>query len=492
MKIIIVGGGTAGWLAALIISKRHPNHDITVTESTNIGIIGAGEGSTGSLTNIIQNITYDYGCNEKDFVEQCDVTAKLGIEFFDWSGNGKSYISPIDGSITSQLPFDYTFAYSLAEYDIGKMHLCSQDGILIENNKDTLSLPDGPAAYHFDAHKVGKYFKKICPNVKSIDGEVLDVLLDENGFVSKLILKDKTEITADFFVDATGFSRVICNKLGSSWHSYKDKLPVDTAMPFILKYDKNEIVKPVTKARAQKNGWMWEIPLLNRKGCGYVFSNNFLSIDNAQQEIENYLGKSIEPIKIINFDSGRLNELWIKNCLSIGLSAAFAEPLEATSIHTTITQLEDFCNYICPTVLETCNEKAIQQYNLQHTFMYDLLKDFLVLHYHAGRSDTEFWRYVNQESMLTTQVKEIIDICKIRLPNHASFLPLLGVAGWPLWSFILAGTGNLLPKIAKKDLKENRVQEFSKTQFENFLEYHQHVIKPYTDNSKFLTKRRLL
>lgn len=493
MKIAIVGGGTAGWLAALIISKRHPIHDITVIESSSIGIIGAGEGSTGSLTNIIQNITHNYGCDENDFVKSCDVTAKLGIEFTNWKGDKTSYIAPIDGSITSSQPFDSSFAYCLAEYGPEKMHYSSKDGILIENHKDTLSQADGPAAYHFDAHKVGKYFKKICGNsVTHKDTKVVDVLINENGFVEKLLLDNDETLSADFFIDASGFKRLIADKLGVSWHSYKDKLPVDRAMPFLLQYNEKEIIKPVTRAVAQKNGWMWEIPLISRKGCGYVYSSDFLSDDNAQREIEEFFGKSIDPIKIIKFDSGRLDKLWVKNCLCIGLSAAFAEPLEATSIHTTICQLEDFCEYLSPSMQETCDDQNIKNYNLQHTFMYDLLKDFLVLHYHAGRSDTQFWQYVNQESMLTTQVREIIEICKIRLPNYASFLPVYGIAGWPLWSYILAGTGNLLPPIARKDIKENRMTEWSKINTENFMAYTYNEIKEYPNNTQTITKRRLV
>ena len=141
---------------------------------------------------------------------------------------------------------------------------------------------------------------------------------------------------------------------------------------------------------------------------------------------------------------------------------------------------------------ETCDDQNIKIYNLQHTFMYDLLKDFLVLHYHAGRSDTQFWQYINQESMLTTQVREIIEICKIRLPNYASFLPVYGIAGWPLWSYILAGTGNLLPSIARKDIKENRMTEWSKINTENFMAYTYNEIKEYPNNTQTVIKRRLV
>lgn len=494
MKIVIVGGGTAGWLAALIISKRQPEHQIIVIESSTIGIIGAGEGSTGSMTNVIQNITFNYGCNEEDFVKKCDVTPKLGIEFINWRGDNQSYISPIDGSFSSSEPFDYGFAHAFSEYGTKGMHMCSEDGIMIEHNKYTLSQLDGPAAYHFDAHKVGKYFKEVCgQHVTHLDTEVIDVIIDEQGFIKELKLKNEINLQADFFIDATGFSRVLMNKLGAIWHSYKDKLPVDRAMPFLMKYESKEIIRPVTTARAQKNGWMWEIPLLNRKGCGYVFSSEFLNEEHAQKEIEENLGKSIDPIRIIKFNSGRLDRLWIKNCLAIGLSAAFAEPLEATSIHTTITQLENFVDIALKATKEqTCEPAVIEIYNRQHEFMYDLLKDFLVLHYHAGRADTDFWKHINESSMLTDQVREILEISKIRMPNSHAFFPVAGIAGWPLWSFILAGTGNLSQSVVLKDINMNRIPGFSKLATEKFQHNVLEKIKIYPDNTDQIVKRRLV
>ena len=220
MNITIVGGGTAGWLAALIISKRKPQHTVTVIESPTVGIIGAGEGSTGTMTNIIQNITFDYGCNEKEFVSFCDVTPKLGIEFVDWSGDKDYYISPITGSYTASVPLDYAFLHSLSTLPKNKLHLCSADGILIEHNKDTLSQKDGPAAYHFDAHKVGKYFKKVCGDkVKHIELDVTEVTLSENGNIKSLKLSDGNLIESDFFIDATGFSRTLMSKLNCEWTS---------------------------------------------------------------------------------------------------------------------------------------------------------------------------------------------------------------------------------------------------------------------------------
>ena len=492
MKIVIAGGGTAGWLAALILSKRNPTHEYVVVESSTIGIVGAGEGSTGTLTNIIQNLTFDYGCNESEFVKMCDVTPKLGIEFVNWTGDCTSYISPISGSYSSHQPVDHGFAYTYSKFGLSGLHFCSEDGLLIEENKDTLSIDNGPAAYHFDAHKVGKYFKKVCGDkVLNIDAEIQDVKIDELGNIASLTLNNGTEVIGDFFIDATGFKKILMNKLHGQWKSYKKYLPVDRAMPFLTKYKPSEIIKPVTTARALDNGWLWQIPLLHRKGCGYVYSSEYTSDSAAQSELENLLGEKIDPIRVINFESGRQEELWIKNCMSIGLAAAFAEPLEATSIHTTIVQLENFAEYcLSETIEDTSNPALAKLYNSQMAFMYDLLKDFLVLHYQGNRTDTNFWKYITAGNTLTDFTKEILELAKIRMLNSAMFPQIAGAAGWPLWSFILAGTGNLTQETVKKDLLLNRIPEFSSQEFTKFKFYMENKNFYLQDNNDQIRKRQ--
>jgi hypothetical protein len=492
MNIVIVGGGTAGWLAALIVSKRKPHHTVTVIESPTVGIIGAGEGSTGTMTNIIQNITFDYGCNEKDFVSFCDVTPKLGIEFRDWSGDKDHYIGPITGSYTSSVPLDYSFLHVVSTMPKNKRHLCSADGVMIEHNKDPLALENGPAAYHFDAHKVGKYFKKICGSaVKHIELDVKEVVLSEQGSIKHLRLADEQIVEADFFIDATGFSRTLMSKMGAEWTSYNQHLPVDRAMPFLTTYSPSEQIRPLTTAWAQPNGWMWQIPLLRRKGCGYVFASDFVTEDLAKQELEKNLGHKIDPIKIIKFDSGRLKQLWIKNCLAVGLCAAFAEPLEATSIHTTILQLENFViQFLEDTIDDTVVQSRTDAYNDTFGYMYDLLKDFLVLHYRAGRSDTAFWQHVNSESTLTDFTREILEIAKIKSPNSTLFPPIVGAAGWPLWSFILSGTGNLTSAIAKKNLDTFRMTANSTAEHFAFVTYTESMLVDLPDNNHSIRTRQ--
>ena len=163
MKIVIVGGGTAGWLAALMISKIRKEHTVTVIESSKIGIIGAGEGSTGTLTNIVQNEMHDLGCNEQDFIKECDATIKLGIKHIGWNEDpNKFYYGPIDGSPTSYDSSDIAFLHALGYRDQDLLHIATELGYKIHHNKNSFVEHNGDHAYHFDAHKVGQYFKKVC------------------------------------------------------------------------------------------------------------------------------------------------------------------------------------------------------------------------------------------------------------------------------------------------------------------------------------------
>lgn len=493
MNIVIVGGGTAGWLSALIVSKVKPReHTVTVIESSKINIIGAGEGSTGTMTNIIQNLSANYGCDEREFIDMCDVTPKLGINFKDWTGDGSSYISPNDGSVTGSDALDFMFAHTLANVPNDNRHLNSEYGFIIEHNKYTLNLKNGPAAYHFDAHKVGKYFKKVCGDkVKHIDGEVEDVILDEQGFITSLNLGDGRVVNGDFFIDATGLARILMTKMGATWQSYKDNLPVNRAMPFLMPYEDDEVIRPLTTAWAQKSGWMWDIPVLNRRGCGYVFAGDFVTDDQAHAELELTIGKKVDPIRVIKFEAGRLDKLWIKNCLGVGLASAFAEPLEATSIHTTIVQLENFVFlYLNSSKSATCDEINVLNYNEKFTFMYDLIKDFLVAHYQGGRTDSEFWRYITAGNTVTPHARDIIEICKTRMPNNMMFPGISGASGWPLWSYIMAGTNKLTPDIAKKELKLHRIEKFAYGAYEKFSFEQMMKIKDLPDNNAEIRKRQ--
>jgi hypothetical protein len=470
MKIVIVGGGTAGWLAALMIKKIQGNsHDVTVIESSKIGIIGAGEGSTGYLTDIIQGNSWDYGCNEWDFLKETKSTIKLGIKHKDWKKLNHYYIAPIDSAPINSVGSDYLLLHSLInDYPF---HLSSQNGFYIENNMSSFfKTPDSidnmrSHAYHFDAHLVGKYFKKICKDlVKHIDDEVVDIMVSSNGNVEGVLLKNNKKIFADFFIDASGFNKIFSKKLKIGWHSYKNNLPVNTAMPFILEYENNETIQPVTTAWAQSSGWMWQIPTQDRYGCGYVFDDNFISHEEAKNEIEIKIKKEINPIKFIKFETGRLENLWKNNCLFIGLSAAFAEPLEATSIHSTIIQLHSFIfNYLRDTKEQTCNSSSIKIYNKKMFKMYDDYKDFLNIHYVSQRKDSEFWKWISTKEIFTENTKIFLEIQKSKILQNNDFDQYYGYVGSGLYNWVLAGLGKISKKKAKEEINFYNQKELAKT-----------------------------
>lgn len=464
MKIVIVGGGTAGWLAALFISKVKPNHTVTIIESSAIGIIGAGEGSTGLLTNILTNSFWDFGCNHEEFLKETGATLKYGIKHKDWRTIGSSYYGPLDGSFSFKSIPDLGLAWQVCNNGIENAHLCSEMGILLGENasnirSDNLKFQNYHHALHFDAHEVGKYFKKIVlknNKVEYIDSEVDNVYLNNSGNVSLLTLKNTQIVEGDFFIDATGFKKLLSTKLEVSWKTYQEHLPVNSAMPFLVDYEKGETAESFTTAWAQGSGWMWQIPTQKRKGCGYVFDDNFITADQAQKEIETTLGRPINPIKVLKFDTGRLENVWNKNCLSIGLSAAFAEPLEATSIHSTIVQLTKFTfEHLKDTLEDTLNRGSIKIYNEKMNRMYDDFKDFLVLHYMGGRTDTEFWKYIKSGATKTDFVDSILEMSKSKMPTFNDFNEYYGAAGWPLYSWVLLGTGNLSMSVCEKELNIN-------------------------------------
>jgi tryptophan halogenase len=472
MNIVIVGGGTAGWLAALMISKTQPNHQITLIESSAIGIVGAGEGSTGTLTGVIQGLLWDYGLSEREFLNKTNATIKLGIKHKDWKVIGHEYIAPIDGPSEGMFGSSKHLLHALANNL--PFHTASANGKLIEESLSPFYVfEDGLAnnsthSHHFDAFLVGKYFKeKAGMSVKSVDAKIVDAVVDEQGFISSVVLDDGSSIDGDFFIDASGFGRVLPKKLGIDWVSYKKYLPVNTAMPFILPYKEGQKIEPLTTAWAQKNGWMWMIPTQDRIGCGYVFDSTYTSNESAQKEIESALGQEIEPIRFLNFDAGRSEKFWVNNCLVIGLSAAFLEPLEATSIHSTILQLNSFIfNYLRDTSKETCNQGSIKIYNEKTIKMYEGFKDFLSVHYASSRVDSDFWLEISKPERRTDFALNVLQTSKVRSLKSIDFDTYPGFAGPQLYNWVLAGLGYLTKESAIKELEfygqtENAALEYS-------------------------------
>ena len=484
MDITIVGGGTAGWVIALLITKRHPKtHNITVIESSKIGIVGVGESTTGVFTNLITNGLYELGIDLNDFIIKTGATLKYGIKHKGWTKDlNDFYIGPIDSTQVSIGVPDPIFAYAHAYLNDKERPKATPLGFKtlkdsVGYNKD-IGWTDLTWAMHVDSHLVGAYFRNLCMSagVKLIDSEVTEVNLKENGFIKNLTLTDNTILESDFFVDCTGFSRKLMSSLSKEWVSYKEYLPVNTGMPFLTKYHENEYVPPYTTAWAQNAGWLWSIPLLDRKGNGYVFCDSFTSEESAKQEIEKNLGDTIDFNNLIKFESGRVKETWIKNCLVIGLSSHFLEPLEATSIHNTVVQASGFVfEFLKPTLEETVNQGSINLYNSRTSRMFDNMRDFVSLHYAGDREDTEFWKYMKYDAKKSDFILNLIETCKHRMPTINDFSEYFGSAGWPLYSYILAGIGKLSKDVCKKALDETIVTG-------NLLTLSQDTFKGYLDD----------
>jgi tryptophan halogenase len=438
MKICIIGGGTAGWLAALWISKLCPGqHSITVIESSKIGIIGAGEGTTGIFFNIIQNRWADFGINEAEFMRETGATQKMGIRFTNWHGDGTSYIAPIDNTIEVSEHSDPVLIEHCLTQGLDRVHLSTICGNLAEHNLSSidrdLKTTYGYNAYHFDGHRVGQYFKRLalpgCHTV--IDSEVDSVAVD-NGLVTSVTLATGESVAADYWIDASGFARVLSQPLGTGWHSYRQHLTCDRAMPFII--DHQGPIQPLTESRALSAGWMWQIPTQDRIGAGYVYDSRYITDQEAQAEIEAVLGHSIKPIKWIKFDPGRLDQPYTKNTMSLGLAGSFLEPLQATSIHTTVAQLQIWHQLMDKHAI------TLAQANTQVNGVVDQFADLVQLHYKSGRSDTVFWQH-QQRTATRPGVEYIRNIVNSRWPTHRDLDQGWGSAGYGVFIYPLINYG---------------------------------------------------
>lgn len=471
MKIVIVGGGTAGWISALYISyAQKGQHDITVIESSALGIIGTGEGSTGALHDLLNGDFFPgLHVDITDFMNKTDATYKYGINNVNWTGDGSSYFSPIDISPTANNSFDYIFRYALYKFGNQNVSMGSRLGI-----KYSQKMFDNSPAMHFDGHKVGEYLKSLCAenNVKSIDAIVKDVSLDTEGNVKELTLDDGSIIHGDFFLDCSGFARLINKKVGSTWKSCKKDLSLDTGLPFIVQYKPEDVFVPETTSTALSSGWMFNIPLTTRRGMGYVFDSDFISVDDAKLEVEKYLGHEIDPIKTIKYDVGYLVDPWKNNVLSVGLSSSFFEPLEATSIHNTITQLMLFVSSFLNKEKEhTLNRSNEELYNRLVRQLNTSTLDFLSLHYQGGRDNSDFWKNIKDGNMISDGAREMLNAYKHKIPSPFIYPSMIGSFSMALANWNLAGTNIITREQAYKELVEHNLLEIAEIHYNDFYDF---------------------
>jgi flavin-dependent dehydrogenase len=453
--IVIAGGGTAGWLAAMILSdvalREKTGTKVTVIESTTIGTIGVGEGSTAVFRQMLKHFKLD----EEEFLRDTGATIKYGIRHKDWRRVGHSYDGPIDDPhlVAGGAMLDiYAVA---AGWSVGDAHLFQH---LLNKNRAPVAraggktVPAGPFhhAFHFDQALAGAWLRKKAKGIHLIDDQITGVEKGEAG-ISTLVLESGQRVEGDFFIDCTGFRRALIGQLGAEWISYRDMLPVNRAMPFWVDLKEAEEIAPCTVAWAQSAGWMWQIPTQGRWGMGYVYSDAHTTPDQAKAEIEAALGHEIHPRNDIRIDAGRQKEAWIGNCVAVGLSSSFLEPLEATSIHGTIVQLLMLAKWIA-------DPQGRAMYNAAVARQVDDFRDFIRLHYVTERRDSPFWQDV--AATHPQVVRDRLALWQTKMPGTEDFDPFpldLPHLQGQLYTPVLDGLGHLNRNAAKAAMAANPV-----------------------------------
>jgi tryptophan halogenase len=482
-KIVIVGGGTAGWITALNLLQK-TFAEITVVSSKDIPIIGVGESTTGKLHELINVSNGHIKIDNKDLLKKTNSTYKLGIKHSNWYEKNKSFWSPLGVEIKNPNRYPHE-SYDLYRiYHVAK-ELQFEQNFLSKCMKES-KLPfkyfnNFHVAYHIDTYKFGQYIKdKVLESdrVTHIEGKAENLVTNEDGSLDVIYVNGES-VRGDFFIDCSGFKRLLIGN--KQFKSYENELLVNRAITFNIK---DKMIKNYTHARAMNNGWMWEIPLQDRRGCGYVFSDNHITPDEAKKEIDNEMGCEVEIQKDIKFNSGRIENVWFKNVLSTGLATGFIEPLEATSIHMTIIQINHFIeNYY--TVKMNIEGKQQEQYNKDILTIWDDIKDFIRLHYITPRQDTLFWKDVSNTKMSDT-LKNKLDIWKGRMPRYAdygrhNFYDL----GNTLWYQILLGMNILDKDVATDELSGFGLDNYAEECYRLTLEEDSDVFRELMSNNVF-------
>jgi hypothetical protein len=407
MKILVVGGGTSGLISALIL-KKFLNVQIDVVYSKNIGIIGVGEGSTEHFNDFMNFI----GIDQHSIIKECDATFKSGIMFKDWSL--KPYLHHVGQIFTNKFG-QYPYIYAK---QILKENNFVNSKYLWENKIDLWYLNKNQEPpfnqYHFNTYKLNEFLIKFANSfgIKTIDDEIKNVIFKQNEEID-YVVGEKQEYHYDFYIDATGFKRLLIGKMGAKWISFSKYLKMKSAIVFPTP-DENEY-NLWTLAKAMDYGWRFKIPTWGRTGNGYIFDSDYITADQAKEELDKEFGYDVEISKEFRFDPGYLENVWIKNCVAIGLSGSFVEPLEATSIGSTIQQ-----SYLLMHKISNYSEKEINYYNSHFKSIMENIRDFICLHYITKKNNSVFWNDI-QNLELPETLKNNLEIWKYKMPILEDF-----------------------------------------------------------------------
>ena len=450
-KIVIVGGGTAGWMTAMLFANAliPRGVEIVVLESPTVGIIGVGEGSTPWLRGFFDSL----GIEESEWMPACNATYKCGITFDGWSTKPgfERYFHPF-ASMLDNLTMTQFVHNAHARLNGADVHAHPNRFFIASRLADGHLAPK-PArhfpfdvwyGYHFDAILLGEYLhrKAVERGVRYVACHVTGVNVDERGDIASVSIRDGEPEAADFFVDCTGFASLLCQKaLGTPFIGFDDNLFNDAAvaMPTPIGDD----IPSQTISTAMKHGWRWTIPLTSRFGNGYVYSSRFCSADEAERELRESLSMldSDTPARHLKMKTGRVTKHWNRNCLAVGLSQGFIEPLEATAllfIQRTATSFIEFLE------AGDVGDAARERFNRRVNDHFEGTRDYIVTHYKTNtRRDTEYWRACAQMTTLSDSLRQLYGLWMSGRGVVAEVGRQTIGSGYPVfsWYCILAGMG---------------------------------------------------
>jgi tryptophan halogenase len=407
-KIVIVGGGTAGWMAAAALAKVLGRaYTIDLVESEEIGTVGVGEATVPHLKLFNQVI----GVDEIEFIKAVQGTFKLGIEFVDWARIGDRYFhgfGPI-GHERGVLAFHQYWLKLFLAGKAGDVGAYSLHPVAAARGRFMVSPEDAPPhsplaaigyAYHFDAGLYAKYLRRHAEaqGVRRTEGRVIEVKLQgESGYIDAVRLDNGQTLAGDLFVDCSGFRGLLIeDALHTGYEDWTHWLPCDRAVA--VPCEKVSDPTPFTRSTARAAGWQWRIPLQHRTGNGYVYSSKYLGDDEAAGTLLNNLdGRALADPRFLKFTTGMRRKTWNRNCVAVGLSSGFLEPLESTSIFLIQSCVARLVNLLPD---RDFSPVLIERYNAQQRFEFERIRDFIILHYHATeRSNSPLWNYCRTMSI---------------------------------------------------------------------------------------------
>lgn len=469
-RIAIIGGGTAGWLAAnhLAVELR-AEQDVTITviESPEIGIIGVGEGTVPHIRKSLMK----FGISEADMLAACDSTFKVGIKFVNWmapheSGDPHSYYHPFASPFPAGLDTTPLYLDRFQEMEFSVVTEVPALADRMKCPKQVSSAPyEGPLnyAYHFNAVKFGQLLAKNATEhlrVQHKRATIVDAGLNEQGEVEYLQTQEGERLSYDFYVDCSGFHSLLLGKLYEVPFVDKSKqILSDTALAVQIETEPGSEIPPYTLAKAHQAGWLWDIPLTNRRGVGFVYSSAHMTQDQALQGLAAHIGRPAEQLspRKIPMKIGYREKFWCKNVVALGLAQGFVEPLEATSIFVTDLSAELFARNFS---LEKEGMAAAAAYcNRVVSYTWERVMDFVQLHYCiSDRRDSEFWRLNTEAPILSDVLSERLAMWKASAPKKLDFFSRFDLFDVDNFLFVLYG---MKYKTMKKCMTATELQVFT-------------------------------